>query len=180
MRRLGTPRSGKQGPRLRGTAGGLALALGVQALLALGLTVPQALAFRGAPIVRLSTAPADPRDLLRGHYLTLNYAFSTAEAREEVKEGQIVYLPLTEQEGGLWEGGTLQTERPADGVYLRGRVEYSYGSSARVNYGIERFYLEESAAQAEDERRWRPGQAPLVARVQVGRGGEARVVGVER
>lgn len=160
------------------TLRGLALAVGVQALLALGLTLPHMVAMQGAKVVRLQTVPADPRDTLRGHYLTLGYAFSNVTP-PNTDRGQTVYLPLQEGKNGLWEGGAAQLTRPEGGLYLRGKVVWNYSGRGRVSYGIERFYLEEDAALAEDARRG-TGARPLVARVQVGHGGEAQVVSVER
>lgn len=168
------------GPRLRGTGKGLALALGVQAVLALGMTVPYALSFQGAPEVRLQTQPVDPRDPLRGHYLTLGYAFSNVTVPAGVKQGQTVYLPLVRGPNDLWRGSTVQTTPPTQGLYLRGRISFVYDNRASVYYGIERFYLEEGLARDVDERRLQlQNPTALIAHVQVGRGGQARVVGVE-
>jgi uncharacterized membrane-anchored protein len=147
----------------------LVLAVGVQLLLVLGMLTPALTAKIGAQEITLRTAPVDPRDLLRGNYLTLSYDVSTVKAAgaELNTAGQLAYLPVR-QVGEIWTGDQATEAQPEGGVYLRGRVVYKQDGRVRINFGIERFYLSEGAA-AQNNR----ATAGLLARVTVGRGGKA-------
>ncbi|MFC6617019.1 GDYXXLXY domain-containing protein [Deinococcus radiophilus] len=158
----------------------LLAAVGLQLLLAAGLVTPALLANLDAQEVLLQTQPVDPRDPLRGHYLTLGYAFNTLKTAQTFETGQPVYLPLHPGTDGVWTGDTLQASPPTEGIFLRGRVAYHLQGQTAVNYGIERFYLEETAALDQERLGWDGQAKPLRARVRVGRGGQARVVGLER
>ena len=73
-----------------------------------------------------------------------------------------------------WRPATA--ERPASGVFLRGRVQWVEGGRAVLNYGLERFYVSEDAARLEEER----GASGLRARVRVAPSGRARLLGLSR
>ncbi|MFC6592096.1 GDYXXLXY domain-containing protein [Deinococcus lacus] len=159
----------------------LSAAAGLQLLLALGLVTPALLSNLNAQEILLQTQPVDPRDPLRGHYLTLNYSVNTVKTDLNLSSGQTVYLPLQEAGGGTWQaGGPLGTVPPDSGLFLRGKVLYSSGRSAQVNYGIERFYLEETAALEQERLNWDGNAQPLKAYIAVAPDGRARVVGLRR
>jgi len=143
-----------------------------QLLLVAGLLSPALLDSVGAQEVILETAPVDPRDLLRGQYLTLGYRVSRVQAGPDVKDGQVAYVPLEKGRSGVWTGERAVANRPETGVFLRGRVQRISADQANLNYGIERFYLSEEAARVEEGR----GAAGLRARVRVAPSGRARLL----
>ena len=150
----------------------LGLAVAAQLLLVGGLLSPALLDSVGAQEVMLETVPVDPRDLLRGQYLTLGYRVSRVQAGPDVKGGQFAYVPLHKSVNGLWTGERAVASRPGTGVFLRGRVQWISAGQATLNYGVERFYLSEEAARIEEGR----GAAGLRARVRVAPSGRARLL----
>jgi uncharacterized membrane-anchored protein len=101
----------------------------------LGRTVP----YVGARTVLLKVEPVDPRDLLRGDYVTLGYAISRTPAGE-YNAGQSVYVTLIpEADGRHYRAGEFLGEPPASGVFIRGTAQ----GHGRVTYGIESYYVQE-------------------------------------
>src|SRR5439155_4181677 len=121
-----------------------------------GTTFVQERALRVGQIVLLETQPVDPRDLLRGDYVILNYKISDVSANlfspalpKPLPDGTTVYVALAPR-GQFHEILRASTEplTPAPGeVVMRGRSGSRrwWGgqaqSSARVEYGLERYYV---------------------------------------
>ena len=76
--------------------------------------------------VVLDTLPVDPRDMFRGDYVTLRYAFSNAAIGAvgapssagsppafAWQEDQPAYVPLTHLADGQWQAGPAQPTPPA-------------------------------------------------------------------
>jgi uncharacterized membrane-anchored protein len=118
---------------------------------------------RGQDVV-LRTAPVDPVDLVRGRYVALRYDISSLQAPEDAT----VYVPL-HREGDHWTGSLATTDKPDDGVFIRGR-----STPGGIVYGIETYYADE------DEARRLEGQAGnLLVRVSLDDDGKARIEGLE-
>jgi uncharacterized membrane-anchored protein len=111
----------------------------------------------GAEIV-LKTEPVDPRDLLRGVYVTLGYELSQIQANEITgypgayyTEGSDVFVVLKKGADGGWMKSRVSaepvTDIKGDEVLLKGRARYMFTPQSsdivRVDYGIERFYVPE-------------------------------------
>lgn len=100
--------------------------------------------------VLLETVPVDPRDFLRGDYVILRYKISNLDLNQIESEnpyyrhGETVYVKL-EQKNKFWEAVSIRTKRGADsdGLFIRGRVKYSYGKNIGVDYGIESYFVPE-------------------------------------
>ena len=128
----------------------------------LGYMVGQrAWGLRSGVEVLLKTAPVDPRDLLRGDYVTLNYDISRVPvstliggAPTESLTGQVLSVRLKKQDDGYW--GIVESSFGAlgpkpDTVVLKSEpFDYSsYGNPPSptdtifVTYGIERYYVPE-------------------------------------
>ncbi len=76
-------------------AAAVVLQLVVLVAMILGRTVP----YVGAQTVLLHVEPVDPRDLLRGDYVTLGYAFNRIPTGT-YQEGQAVYVTLVPEGDG--------------------------------------------------------------------------------
>ena len=139
----------------------------LQAILPLALIGWNEVALARGTDVVLRTEPLDPVDLFRGRYVELRYAISSL--RTDAPEGTTVYVPLTKA-GGVWVGNRATTERPSDGVFIRGRV-----GPDRIVYGIETYYADEDRAP-ELEREAGDG---LLVHVSIEPDGQARIEGVE-
>ena len=112
--------------------------------------------------VTLKTAPVDPRDLLRGDYVTLNYDISRVPVStlvggppKESLNNQVLSVRLKKQDDGYWgvvESSFATLDVKPDTVVLKSLpFDYvSYGDLAgtsqatiAVTYGIERYYVPE-------------------------------------
>ncbi len=127
--------------------------LGTQTALLLALIGQQEFRLASTTTVLLETAPVDPRDLLRGDYVILNYKISTIPSRfwsvspaHESEAGASVYVSL-EQRGQFHEAVLLSPRSPAPApnrVVLQGRMVGSGNDhQVRVEYGLERYYVQE-------------------------------------
>ena len=162
--------------RLRQGPGRRVVLLGVAATILFQLSVLATQYLRsvwplwfGQP-VRLQTLPVDPRSLFRGHYVRLRYAIGSPGHEVPVhcqpRRGQRAYLALRPVDG-LWQAAALYCRPPAQGRFIRGRVE-SAGPPYRLNYGIEAYFLpreraETRSCEAADCRgRRRPARRPTL------------------
>ena len=141
--------------------------------LAMGAVIAWMIADRAAILrdgkdVVLKTEPVDPRDLLRGRYVRLNYTISNVaaplfelEAGERLERGATVYVKLEEGADGYWIVKDAAATPPDGGedIWIRGRARYGVwpaSETVAVEYGIERFYTPEADAP-EIEKRMRDG-----------------------
>ena len=104
-------------------------------------------------LILLETRPVDPRDLLRGDYVILNYKISTLGTNllspplpVHEATGQVVFVTL-EKKDRFHEVVTASLVRriPQPGqVVLAGHVRQSWSEAeVRVDYGLERYYVAE-------------------------------------
>ena len=141
--------------------------------------------------VYLRTAPLDPRDVMRGDYVRLNYEVTrvpralwqgapadTNSAREWPPRDTKVYALLREDEEGVAELVALSDQRPGEGVFIRGRSEPSWGQHVSVRYGLEAYFMEQGKALELEQRQPRDGiQVPLEMAVAVNARGLAVLKG---
>lgn len=128
--------------------------------------------------VVLEVRPVDPRDLLRGDYVVLDYniseiateLFAEAPSAEERPSGAIVFVRLRADADGLWQPVAARYgERPepaaaADEVDIRGiaGVWHDDAASVSIDYGVERFYVPEGEGRAiERDMNMRPFRMKL-------------------
>jgi uncharacterized membrane-anchored protein len=133
----------------------LVLVLGLQTAWILGTTVMQERGLAAGTVVLLETEPVDPRDLLRGDYITLNYKISTVPLSlfsppltNGLPPGATVYVAL-QQRGAFYELASASTEitSPVNGrVVLRGRTQAWWDEkTVHLEYGLERYYVREGS-----------------------------------
>ena len=129
------------------------LVLAAQTALLLGLIAQQELRLSSPTTVLLETMPVDPRDLLRGDYVILNYKISTltnslwnVSPAGQVSPGLPVFVSL-EQRGQFHEAVQISATRPdavPNRVIIQGRIQQSWNSQqVRVEFGLERYYVQE-------------------------------------
>jgi uncharacterized membrane-anchored protein len=130
---------------------------------------------RAGRTVFLRTAPIDPRDAMRGDYVRLGYDLSrvpraqalggladTNQSFESLPLDTKVYALLRTNQDGVGELAGLSTERPAGGLFLRGRTERSWGGTLQVRYGLEAYFMEQGKAADLERGRDREGiRVPL-------------------
>ncbi len=125
--------------------------------LAVGLVKSKEFLLKNGKSVLLETLPADPRDLLRGDYVILNYKINTLDLnlvrseKSSYNPGEKVFVRL-EPRGRYWGAVAVQTKQdfqkqgdPA--VYIKGRVKYyshfKENSKMTVDYGIGSYFVPE-------------------------------------
>jgi uncharacterized membrane-anchored protein len=129
------------------------LLVALQAALIAGLASWHALQRARGEIIFLETMPVDPRDLLRGDYVILNYKISNLHSNlfaeplgtyEQV--GRTVHVVLGKR-GPYHEAVAAAFTRPAaqaGQIILAGKVRHSWNpGGVTVDYGLERFYVAE-------------------------------------
>ena len=131
----------------------------LQFFVLLGMVVNAATPLWTGREIRVRTIPVDPRSLFRGNYARLNYAFSTlpegalSELTKHPRIGEVVYVSLQQGEEQVYEFAGASLDRPADGVFLRGRMTRNT-PPYRVMYGLEAFFApKDTAVKLEDALR---------------------------
>ena len=133
----------------------LILVLALQTAWILGTTFQQERALAVGRTILLETERVDPRDLLRGDYLILNYKISSVPTNlfqpavtTDLPPGTKVFVTL-EQRGQFYEVGSASTERPGSssgGIVLQGRCVgpwWNRTNCIHVEYGLERYFVAE-------------------------------------
>jgi uncharacterized membrane-anchored protein len=98
-------------------------------------------------ILLLRTRPVDPRDILRGDYMILNYDISRPSClsgAQELKEGKDVFVTL-EQHGEFHEAVAVSAQKPAVAAHQRvakARLQHGWRGGPLL-YGIEQYYVPE-------------------------------------
>lgn len=152
----------------------------LQSAVLLYTVVSRAAVLRDGREVLLETAPVDPRDLLRGDYVVLNYTIATLEAASiggpwpEDREPHTIHVRLRPDGGGYWsvaEASFLPLDAQEGSVVLKGITGRLSGAreqaSVSVHYGIERYYVPEGEGKALEEAR-NDGRISIAARVSAG------------
>ncbi len=134
----------------RWTVAALCGAIAFQVIVLGGMVASAAMPLWTGTEVRVETLPVDPRSLFRGNYARLSYAFSTLpedalDGARRLRRGEVVYVRLEKGEDGLHRFAGASLERPAGGVFLRGRLVGEHPPH-RVRYGIEAFFAPKEKA----------------------------------
>jgi len=122
--------------------------------------------------VLLKIAPVDPRDLLRGDYVILNYDISTIPNRnsEYLKTNETVYVKLKVGKNKIASFESLSKVKPKKGLFIKGKVKRNY-RPLTVTYGIESYFVKEKTGR-ELERNLRSN---AYAKVSIRKDGSAKV-----
>ena len=125
----------------------------------------------GGAIIVLRVEPFDPRDLLLGNYVRLQYPQLRVSHPSEMPSENRVFA-LLDVSGNTVESVTLVNEKPESGIFLAGK----YTERGEVEFGIERFYA--PRATAEGLEKALVERKDVVAVVSVGKDGTGRLVNV--
>ncbi len=141
----------------------------------------------GRPVV-VTVSGVDPRDLMRGQYVELAYPFSRINLdrvqcdldRYRVYQyGDIVYVSLSDTTDP--EVTRIGMEKPADGIFLKGRVNRRFSgsplSTIEVEYGIESYFTNPDRATELDKILRRTNS--LRVRLMVDDDGDVRIADLE-
>ena len=125
-------------------------AIAFQLLVLIGMVAKAAMPLWTGTEIRVKTVPVDPRSIFRGNYARLRYELGTLPEGaladvEGLRVGEVVYVSLKRGEAGEYELAGVSLERPADGIFLRGRLTWN-SPPLRVRYGIEAFFAPKKRA----------------------------------
>lgn len=136
---------------------GLVLCVVFQCLILVGMYVKAAMPLWAGVEIKMKTLPVDPRSMFRGNYARLNYDISRIEieqvtARDDLRNGEIVYVTLKPDANGLHEYLSVSVDEPTQGTFIRGRIKNRrYDNDVqyfRINYGIEAYFAPKEKALA--------------------------------
>jgi len=135
----------------------LILILALQSAWVLYTVATQEHALREGAVILLETRPVDPRDLLRGDYVILNYKISSIATNlfspalpGRLEYGRTVWVALAPR-GEFHEIVRASTERSEPGageVLVQAKAQWWDGGrnasrEIRVEYGLERYFVRE-------------------------------------
>jgi uncharacterized membrane-anchored protein len=152
------------------------------------LIKPVSTTMYGEEIV-LATIPIDPRDLFYGDYVLLDLEIEEIDAslvepsiiekveRYEYYEDVPVYVSLRKGESDIYQAVSVSEHKP-NGLFIKGKMSPYLmeanendgavnGKSVRVEYGIDRFYVEEGTG-LELEEQARKGQVLVKVKIHKG------------
>ena len=121
-------------------------------MIAVGLVVSKEMTIRTGTTILLETIPVDPRDLLRGDYVMLNYRISNIDTsllsgEHSFNPAQTVYVGL-EKDGDFWNAVAISSSKPGQGTFISGRVKHSYGGHVIIEYGLESYFMPEGEGRS--------------------------------
>jgi uncharacterized membrane-anchored protein len=128
----------------------------IQAALIGFMVADRIMILRTGADVKLETRPVDPRDFLRGDYVTLGYNISSVPSsalRDTAGRGTQVFVKLAPNRDGFYEAVSVHAT-PFDvtdaEVLIRGRVsggtycsDFRTYCTLQVRYGIESYFVPE-------------------------------------
>ena len=134
----------------------LILILALQTAWLLGTVATQEYALNHGAVILLETRRVDPRDMLRGDYLILNYKISDVPAnlfsppvKKDSPFGANIFVALAPGTNGFHEVARASTNKftpEAGEVMLHGKQACAWwaaGGSIHVDYGIEKYFVAE-------------------------------------
>jgi uncharacterized membrane-anchored protein len=118
----------------------LALLVAGQVFVLLGLISDREFTLRTGTQVVLKTVPIDPRSLLQGDYVVLDYEIGQLPPGIDYPIGATVYVALGESDE-VWDARNYYTRNLSDGefVYIRGTVD----RADHLDFGIGTFFIPE-------------------------------------
>jgi uncharacterized membrane-anchored protein len=155
----------------------LALILGLQTAWVLGTALVQEHGLASGKVILLETQRVDPRDLLRGDYIILNYKISdvalnqfTPPLTNGPAPGTTVYVAL-EPQGEYYAVAKASTQPMVaenGQVVVRGRTQAWWNqNAAHLEYGLERYFVREGTGS--------PPRGKLTVQVSVPASGRAQI-----
>jgi len=120
--------------------------------------------------VLLKITPVDPRDFLRGDYISLRYEINTLPqniTQSSIYKHHKAYVLLEQGDDGTYRISSVSVHKPAKGVFLSAEI---YGS--RIYYpGISKYFVKEGEAKKLEAALQQGG----LAKISAGRNGSARI-----
>jgi uncharacterized membrane-anchored protein len=162
------------------------LAIALQVIIIFAIIIFKISVLAGGTDVLLKIVPVDPRDMLRGDYVTFQYDISNLDSYitrgQQIRDGDMVYVVLR-QNGKYHFAQNVQKTKPKDGgVFIKGTVvnggvdtrsdifrnQNFSNSRIHVIYGIEDYFIPEGKGRGLNSR-----EKEAAARVVIDENGNA-------
>lgn len=124
--------------------------------------------------VLLKVKPHDPKDLMRGDYVSLAYDINTPFGNESGFLGRhaTVFVILDIDKNNVAQFKSYQFEKPKKGVFIKGKCTSTYSDDIiTVKYGIESYFVKQNTGR-DVERRLSNGG---FAKVRINKSGRAKI-----
>lgn len=141
------------------------------AAIVLEFTSVQEYALHTGQEVLLKTIPVDPRDLIRGDYVILNYEIAQLKRDSGFKWNDTVYVSLNVDENNIATVSEISKTKPSKPLFMKGTVKYSWRQG--IEFGIESYFVKEGTGR-ELENQLRDG---ALVKVAITKNGFAKVKG---
>jgi uncharacterized membrane-anchored protein len=151
----------------------IVIALFIPVLILLSLLFKPMMTLQYGQTIHLQTVPYDPTDLFRGDYVDLFYDMNQIS----LKKTDVKYLPETydteslksmtiyavlrpSANSNLYEIAYYTMRRPDEPLYLKGTIQYAYTDGSveskdnlvlNIDFGIDKYYIEENSGQTIEE-----------------------------
>ena len=129
-------------------------------------------------VIELETQPVDPRDLLRGDYVILNYKINNVDLHKGfgvTAPGREAFVQL-ERKDKYWEvKNVLPSRKPDMGIFIKGIVK---NTSGRVEYGIESYFVPEGKGKKIEQFIRSRNKEKITVEVAVDKNGKAVIKGL--
>jgi len=152
------------------------------------------LVFRTGRTVYLRTMPVDPQDHFRGDYVRLNYEISSIgkhlwrdglkdrkpddDSHRRHKQDVRIYTVLKVGDNGIAELQYVTDRKPEKDLFIRGRLQHTWGASMQVLYGIEAYFVQQDKGRELEKEMNRDGiNVPMEMETAVSGGGIAVLKG---
>jgi len=131
--------------------------------------------------ITLRTTPVDPRDLLYGDYVRLNYVISQVpnalwQETKAPRRRQPVYVVLRPAADSTYEAVRVYTQSPTalppDQLVLRGWIADTRHRNLHIRYNLERYYVPEGTAKILQKH---GNQRTMLVHVSIAPWGQARI-----
>ena len=131
--------------------------------------------------VLLRTVPVDPRDLVMGDYVILNYEIGQFAPKDYIQyeANRVVYVALEIDKNNIATTKRIFFEKPKDTLFIKGKMKECdtvvplLKSGKCIKYGIESYYVKEKEGRKLEENL----SAGALVRVSIDEFGEAKVKG---
>jgi uncharacterized membrane-anchored protein len=140
------------------------LAVALQVVIIFAIIIFKLSVLASGTDIFLKIEPIDPRDMLRGDYVTFQYDISDIDSYyangQQIKNGDTVYVILR-QSGKYWTVQSIQEKQPIESeLFIKGKVEsgglenqinsslpdlhnINGSSSFHIVYGVEQYFISE-------------------------------------
>jgi uncharacterized membrane-anchored protein len=125
----------------------------------------------------LETAPVDPRDLLRGDYVILRYAFEESDiidryiTQNNISIWTLLYISFQRDEKNVGTISSVSESNPKTGVFLKVKTQSQWWRRSSLETGIWKYFVPEWTGKEIERIRW-----DMTVQIKVDTYGSAKII----